>query len=346
MAKTSGSIKKNQIIVFARNLDNEKDIFLTDNILLREITDKEKANFLKYSDDDYNVTHCFEFLITDEFIEYIKVEEENKLSAEDLEFFVLTEAVWQILKMEEAINISKSHPCEILRADIINDKKYIADFTNDKYNLYLDIKTKYFEDMNCLIEEKDIKTINAVFSLLVDKSRDKNRDYKKYWWLIPTEYYNRHCNSYYTADQIIDLIIALESLLSGSGENTEINYRLKLRSSLYLYHINHYHPEQVQKVLNEAYSLRSKIVHGTISLAEPEFKELKYAQGTKISIQVATRMLKEILRIMLLDAILNHQKKSKDEFIKFIDSIWYQDINKSKINFIDDYDIVWKLKDP
>jgi hypothetical protein len=347
MNETTDNIKKNKLIAFVGNLDgNQEDLFLNDNILLRKTTEKEKEDFLNYNHnsdlENCEIEHCFEFILNDEFIERIEAEE---LSYEDFEYGVLSEAVWCFLKMGEAINISKDHPCEVLRIDLINNK-YIPNYSD---NFGLSPKPKYFEDIMVVIEKEDIKTINSVFLLLLEVTRDINKiDYKKNWWIIPSEYYSRHDESISTADQIINLMIGLESLLS--YENTEISFRLRLRSSLYLYHIDHYHPGQVQQIIKEMYNLRSKIVHGVVSLDNPSSAEITYFPGTqktppvKIDILLARRMLRNILRIMLLDVLLNHTTQSKKEFIEYIDGIWYEDMDESKINIIPDYEVVYGLK--
>lgn len=316
---------------------------MNENILLRKTNSEEKEDFLKYNHfsdwQNYEVNHCFEFKIDEKFIKKVELDS----GSEDLEEFVLIEALWHLIKMGESINICKTQPCEILRIDLISDE-YIPDFAD---NFWLSPKPKYFEDVLSVIKKDDIKTINSVFLLLLESDK-RNSDYRKYWWLIPVEYYNKHNESIFNADQIIDLNIALESLLS--NENMEISYRLRLRSSFYLYHINHYHPKQVQQIVKEMYNLRSKIVHGTISLDKPDSIEITYVPGNKshppekIFISVATRMLKEIIRIMILDAILNHSQKSREEFIDFIDNIWYFD-DKTPFNLIDDYEIVYSVKD-
>jgi len=127
-------------------------------------------------------------------------------------------------------------------------------------------------------------------------------------------------------------MIGLESLLSGPDENIEIGYRLRLRASLYLYYLVNWDPKQIQDLIKGLYNIRSKIVHGNTGLWKTEFLYIKI-NGEKIDLHDSLDMFRELMRIMLLDTILTHATKTKEEFISFIDTIWQNKHEKDLIKF-------------
>lgn len=331
--------KKNKIIAFLIYIsDEQEEMFLNENILLRKITEREKEHFINidFSFETYP-NYCFEFIITEEYFKQID-ESELKDGA------FVSDMASKLIRMEEAINLCNEHPCSIIRIDISDEEYYYPDIGED---YYINTNRRHFEDIKCKIQERDLELINLLYSKLLEiyDNGEDNRDYKKFWWLIAVEYYNKFDKSINFSDQIIDLIIGLESLLS--YENTELSYRLKLRTSLYLYYINKYYPKQIQQIIKEMYILRSKIVHGSISLIELASTEITYIPGTdkkpvvKVDMLIAVRMLRNILRIMLVETILNFTDKSKKDFIEFIDSICFMDIDPSKTNLIEDHKVAY-----
>jgi hypothetical protein len=89
-------------------------------------------------------------------------------------------------------------------------------------------------------------------------------------------------------DKLIDYMIALEALFLKEDENTELKYRLTLRTALFIgsqkEEIN-----QIREVINKAYDIRSKIVHGS-GIIKP--KEL-------MGIQELTPTIEEYIRLSL-----------------------------------------------
>lgn len=330
--------KQNKVIAFLWNVSTEKNLIINDNILLRETTKEEKEDYTTHS-EGRAPKYCFEFRINEDYFEQLKYEPNHE------DFILVQDMAWKLIELEEAINLSKEHPCEIARIDLSNDKEYIPDIADF---CFLETHERYYDDVECKILETDLKLINRVHTLLLEIYNGYERDYKKFWWLTALEYYNRHDQSYNSADQIIDLVIGLESLLS--YENLELSYRLKVRASLFLYYIDNYNPIQILQLIKEMYSIRSKIVHGSMSLSELESTECTLIPGTdtktpfKVSISVAIRMLRSVLRIMLIESMFNHTDKSKKDFIEFIDAIWYMNLDFSKLNIIEDNERVFTLK--
>lgn len=300
-----------------------------DNIILRKVSDKEKKIFFEHHHEGMPkdaVTHCLEFNITDEFIDYIKISTakepiysdkdwDNDLSEDTKEILIFRKVIWFMEKLIQSINISVQEPVCISRIDAFSNQDYI------KTVQYYDIK--YFNwDDGCYIKEKDIPIIHYLYSTLLDADKGLyETDYKKNWWIIAVDYFERYAESEFIADQLIDIMIGMESLLSDPNENIEIAYRLRLRASLYLYYLVNWDPKQIQYLIKGLYNVRSKIVHGNATLGKTEQLNIKI-DGKKIDLYNSLTMLREIMRIMLLDAIIDHANKSKEEFISFIDTIW------------------------
>jgi hypothetical protein len=103
-------------------------------------------------------------------------------------------------------------------------------------------------------------------------------------------------------DIIIDLIIALEMLLS-DNEKTEITHKLALRISalLSLYKSDKYDPIQVFQNVKKIYTYRSSIVHGSHKTAAK--REIKVEENVLVPlVNLANDYLRDILKIVITDA--------------------------------------------
>ena len=87
-----------------------------------------------------------------------------------------------------------------------------------------------------------------------------------------------------TEDKLIDYIIILEALFINNNDNTELNYKLALRTALFIGSENE-ERKQIRKDIKKAYSLRSKIVHGSFII-----KELEELQGLMPKIEEYVRL--------------------------------------------------------
>lgn len=144
--------------------------------------------------------------------------------------------------------------------------------------------------------------------------------------------------------------------LSGS-EDAEMRYRFSQRASLYLYSIAGYYPNHIQKIIKKLYDLRSKVVHGSTALKSLENEIIKIGnekiefengviefKSNHIDLSSALVILREIIRQMLFDALLNHSNKSKTMFLEYIDNSWYELKDISKFKLIDENIIKYSTK--
>lgn len=350
-------INKPELIAYLFGVNNERDINFRDNIILTRISKKERNNFSKFNKEpptnmkfnrwqlinDSDISNCLKFRLDES-----KCEEEGPAGE-----YYLIDACWKLSKLTEAINIAKKEPCTILRIDLYNNNEYIDTVERTINNHYY-----HGEFETCVISKEDVKSIMKITNLLLkaDKGNLVFKDLKKYWWLNAKEYFIRYLESDFISDQTINLTIALESLLSGN-DNSEMRYRFSHRASLYLYDIAGYYPNQIQDFVKKMYDLRSKIVHGSkmvqnsekdVIKLKPENIELKNGiielTGGKIDFDVGLLLLREIIRQMLFDAMLNHSNKSKLKFLEYIDNSWYKLDDMSKFKVIDDSIFEYSIK--
>lgn len=268
--------------------------------------------------------------------------------------YLMDNGFFQLTKLVDAINICKREPCEISK-QIFYDGFAIND------DIWGKPTKKFFSEIKgCEIEKDDIELIIKIWRHLMEAYESFPKvDYKKYWWLISIEYFERYPNAEFSVDQLIHLTIALESLLSGHNDNSEMRYRFSQRTSLFLYHKYHFNPKQIQKIVKEMYDTRSKIVHGSVGFRELENEFIK-VYGNVIDLNDAINILRELMRLMLFESIINYSDMSKEKFLESIDSLWLTDIDSSKIKPLEylKYDhfvqdgvpirdrFVVKLKDP
>lgn len=337
-------IQKKYFIAFVQGIKNVKEINLNENFQLIKFVDAIKLGLIEniYNDLEKEM-HCMVFTFNYSFIRNVgkNIPQQNlrhysvdfwaELGEKDLEEEVHDDALTQLVTFVDAINIYKRNPCQILRIDLYDEGIFL-------YNKWTaDHPLNFHEIMGCNLIDEDIKPINSIFSKILDAGpsyfQREKKYFKRYWWMIALDYFLRSPISFNTADQLVDLTIGLESLLSGDGDTNEMRFRISQRSSLYLYHINHYCPIQVQQLVKKMYDIRSKIVHGSKGFGWAlDYDNIK-VMDEEISIPSALYMLREVIRVMLCDAIINHSEKNKDKFIEKIDTSWY-DKRGSKINFI------------
>jgi hypothetical protein len=70
------------------------------------------------------------------------------------------------------------------------------------------------------------------------------------------------------SDSLLDLMIALEALLSKQGEKSEITYRIALRGAHASDSVDAVERARARKMLSDTYNLRSEIVHGATSRSD------------------------------------------------------------------------------
>lgn len=351
-------INKPELVAYLFGVNNKEDINFGDDILLTRISKKERVNFTKFEkkppgNNTFNrwqlitesdISNCLKFSLDES-----RCEEEGPAAE-----YYLMDACWELLKLTEAINLTKKEPCTILRIDIYNNNEYI-----DTEEWAINDHHYHGKFGTCRISEKDVESIMKIKNLLLeaDKGDLILKDLKKYWWINATVYFIRYIESDYISDQIINLTIALESLLSGNG-NSEMRYRFSHRASLYLYDIAGYYPNQVQDIVKKMYDLRSKIVHGITMVhgSKNEVIKLKSehiefengyieVDGAELDFDFGLLLLREIVRQMLFDAIVNHSHKSKSDFLEYIDNSWYKLDDISKFRVVDDNILKYSVKE-
>lgn len=101
------------------------------------------------------------------------------------------------------------------------------------------------------------------------KELEKNYLYKHNEFSISLRRFNDALSRFRYDDKLIDMVIAFEALLFKGGENTELLYRLRLRTSKLL------KKEYAERImfkarLNEVYKMRSSIVHGEPYKLDPD----------------------------------------------------------------------------
>jgi hypothetical protein len=94
--------------------------------------------------------------------------------------------------------------------------------------------------------------------------------------------------------KIADCMMGLESIfLRDGGEQQELSYRLRLRVAKLMNHFG-YDPFEVKKLVNDAYGIRSKFVHGGL-LDYDNTKSLSERYGNEKNLIVAITRLPENL---------------------------------------------------
>jgi len=306
-------------------------INFTENIQLEKIEfDKFEKYGLKFSMNE----KCLEKIvksIPEEFLMRNRVKTWEELSLEEIEDFVedylMYEGFFQLTKLVDAINICKKEPCSIYKQIFYNG--FI-----DEDDMWEKPAKKYFREIQgCKIVEEDSEDIIKVWTRILEAYKSTPEiNYKKYWWLIASEYFERYPNSEFIADQMIDLMIVLESLLS--RETSELTLRFSLRSSLFLFQKYKLNPKIIQEFVKKMYNTRSKIVHGSTSLRSLKEENITVYEN-QIPLKYAINILRELMRLILFEAILNYSTISKKDFINYVDAILYEELDLSEIKPVD-----------
>jgi hypothetical protein len=131
---------------------------------------------------------------------------------------------------------------------------------------------------------------------------------------------NRRLRSSYLRDNeedsILDIIIALETLLS-DNEKGEVTYKLALRTAKLISEYNkHYDAIHVFKAVKKIYDFRSAVVHGSSKIdSKREIKLHKEAESINI-ISLANDFLREIIGILLENPIYLDSKEVDNLLLK------------------------------
>ncbi|MCE7698359.1 MAG: hypothetical protein K8E24_005825 [Methanobacterium paludis] len=140
--------------------------------------------------------------IPEEFLIRNRVKTWEELSLGEIENFVddylVSEGFFQLTKLVDAINICKREPCNIY-------KQIFHDGFVDEDDIWEKPTKKYFREIqSCEITEEDSEDIIKVWTSILEAYKGiPEIDYKKYWWLISSEYFERYPNSEFIADRSI-----------------------------------------------------------------------------------------------------------------------------------------------
>jgi hypothetical protein len=141
------------------------------------------------------------------------------------------------------------------------------------------------------VSEPEIKRIAFVYNRLLNNENNK------------IQIANRRLRSSYLRDNeedsILDIIIALETLLS-DNEKGEITHKLALRTARLISMFNqHYNALQVFNAVKKIYDFRSAVVHGSHKIDSK--REIKlHAEAEPIStISLANDFLREIIGVLI-----------------------------------------------
>lgn len=332
MADEYENIKKQHLVAYLTFFEEDHPELVFDyNIKLKKISEKEKEHFSNHQGKSIGSSNfVLSLSITDNFIETVKKlfkpsilfpEKWDNLKIEDKEHYIIDEAKYYLKKLVQAINITAQSSCRIIRIDTYQENKLVSVGHKERLKFFSNF------DLVCNIPQDFVESINIIFSRILEAEPQsiiighEIRDLKKHWWLIALEYFEKYSNFSLVADQTICLTIALESLLSGPDEQGEIGYRIRFRTSLYWYKLANFDPKEIQAIIKAVYDIRSKIVHGTLTLGTTENEKRKIGNN-KLSVHQILCIVHEIIRYMLFDIIINQSDKSKNEFIEYIDTIW------------------------
>ena len=132
---------------------------------------------------------------------------------------------------------------------------------------------------------------------------------------IPISRFNFAYDRRKPEDKLIDLIVALESLLV--KENQELSYRLSLRTS-FLLGKNNKERKELFCLMKKAYNLRSKIVHGS------KYKNEVKINNKTIPIYKLVSNIEDILRKSIKKAL---NFKDSESFLESIDNYIFGEEN-------------------
>lgn len=111
-------------------------------------------------------------------------------------------------------------------------------------------------------------------------------------------------------DQLLDTMIAAESLYLGGDKDTELKYRFSTHAAIWAepakLGATRY---EIYEFMRKAYDARSKIAHGS----EPKPSELKY-KGNAVPLEEFCRLLNDVVRLGLVKAINFTERNSVSAF--------------------------------
>lgn len=217
------------------------------------------------------------------------------------------------------INISMitKHPSDIqykiMEIETILNLFVVGNISNKEYQLHS--KTfdsmfgmKGFSNKNIfqpiigLIKEDDVERLRlfwnevkdrvAIFTSFGEKSTFRHIAYQRYKDALS--------NAQQIERAISDCMMGFESVfLRDSGEQQELSYRLRLRTARF-FGILGFDPFKIKKMINDAYNIRSRFVHGGI-LDYDRTKELEEKYGSMKSFLIK---LLDLLRIVIVIILL------------------------------------------
>ena len=121
-------------------------------------------------------------------------------------------------------------------------------------------------------------------------------------WTIPLDRFRQVPTRSAPVDRLIDLFIAAEGLFFDEHE-AEISYKLALRAAL-ANPSDEFQPKAVFDFMRDAYSVRSKVVHGNRAVAEESGKWPRRLDGTRTDqVSDVAGDLEELMQAALLDAV-------------------------------------------
>ncbi|MNQ21790.1 hypothetical protein D3C85_349180 [compost metagenome] len=143
------------------------------------------------------------------------------------------------------------------------------------------------------ISKSDLENIGKIYLNLLKNENNKIRISDKrlrYSYLRDNE-----------EDSILDIIIALETLLSDNDKG-ELTYKLSMRIAKLLYfHNEKYDSIETFEIMKKIYDYRSAVVHGSSKVNSK--KEIKIEKDKKSikTISIANDYLREVLKILILN---------------------------------------------
>lgn len=147
------------------------------------------------------------------------------------------------------------------------------------------------------LSDDEIEPFKNLYEELKDNYLYKNNEFS-----ISLRRFNDALNRFRYDDKLIDMVIAFEALLFKGGENTELLYRLRLRTSKLLKK-EYEERMKIKNRLNEVYRLRSSIVHG---------------ETYKLDIDLINEC-ENILRETLRRYLIHRKKLTHEELINRLD---------------------------
>ncbi len=166
----------------------------------------------------------------------------------------------------------------------------------------------YFENYGWL--NSPMKIVAAKDKLIIECY---NRLSKTPYLDLACKKLNKACLNSRDDDSIIDIAIALESILT-SDSRAEISYRLAVRATLltkkHLY--RNFVPKEIFELCKKIYDFRSSVVHGD-KKKQTNKRTIQISQGEVIEInEIAIEFLKHIIRTLVLNYNVKEPKDIDD----------------------------------